>query len=429
MTMRVQAVLMVIVALAMMGLASCDHYNCGSGPNLSGSCTASAPGLGAGGTTGSATAAFVFVSDGAGTGTTGTIDGYTLNTTASTFMATPSYTAPATPLLDSGVGMVVADAQFLYTGFASTNQIFGWSIGADGTLNAVTGSPYSVAFLDFVPSGFGTRSIITNPAGTLLFFSTFQNNVYVYQIGSGGALTPATGSPFSVPFAGNLATDGLGKYLYITDTAAGNHTGSQVAAFAIGSSGALTPVQGSPFAFPMWQVLGDPTGKFLIGTTGQSVAVSGTDDDHLYVFGITQAGTGVTNAGAIAAVQGSPFTTESSPLSIAVQSNTNGNLVYSFGLADSDLAFNPVEGFELSSTGTLTLASGSPFSDATVGDLGQLDQSGAFLFVYGGIFNTSTNAITYQMGAFDVGSGGTLTQPTSILTLPAGGFFAVTDPQ
>jgi hypothetical protein len=179
----------------------------------------------------------------------------------------------------------------------------------------------------------------------------------------------------------------------------------------------------------MWQVLGDPTGKFLIGTTGQSVAVSGTDDDHLYVFGITQAGTGVTNAGAIAAVQGSPFTTESSPLSIAAQSNANGNLVYSFGLADSDLAFNPVEGFELSSTGTLTLASGSPFSDATVGDLGQLDQSGAFLFVYGGIFNTSTNAITYQMGAFDVGSGGTLTQPTSILTLPAGGFFAVTDPQ
>jgi hypothetical protein len=33
------------------------------------------------------------------------------------------------------------------------------------------------------------------------------------------------------------------------------------------------------------------------------------------------------------------------------------------------------------------------------------------------------------MGDFDVGSGGTLTQPTSILTLPAGGFFAVTDPQ
>jgi 6-phosphogluconolactonase len=426
MTMRVRAVLMLLVALATIGLASCDHYNCSTGPILSGSCTASATGLGSGGTTGSATAAFVFVSDGAGTGTAGTIDGYTLNTTASTFAATPSYTAPSTPLLDSGVGMVVAQAQFLYTGFASTNQIFGWSIGADGTLTAVNGSPYSVSFMDFVPAGFGTQSIITNPAGTLLFFSTFQDNIYVYQIGSGGVLTAAAGSPFSAPFSGNLATDGLGKYLYITD--ANDHAGSQIAAYSIGTSGSLTAVQGSPFAFPMWQVQGDPTGKFLIGTTGHSVALNGTDDDHLYVFGITQAGTNVTNAGAIAPVTGSPFATQFSPLSIAVQSNTSGNLVYSFGLADSDLAFNPVEGYELGSTGTLTLASGSPFSDATVGDLGQLDQSGAFLFVYGGIFNTSTNTITYQLGAFDVGSGGTLTQPTSTLTLPAGGFFAVTDP-
>jgi hypothetical protein len=427
---------MLVAGLAIMGLASCGHYNCASGANFgSANCTPSGGGISQGpGGTGSATAAFVFVADAAGTGTTGTIDGYTLNTSASTFAATPSYTAPATPLNDGGVGLVVAQEKFLYTGFPSTEQILGWSIGADGTLTAA-GSPYTAPFMSTVPAGLGTQSIMVNPAGTLLFFSTLHDKVYVYQIGSGGVLTEATGSPFSVSFGGNLATDGLGNYLYITD--ASGHTGTGIAAYVIGSTCAtagsactLTPVPGSPFVganYSMWQVQGEPTGNYLIGTTGQSVAVNGTDNDNLYVFGITTSGA---NAGAITQL-GSVSTGANSPLGIAVQSNTNGNLVYSFGIEDSvpALGFNPVDGFSLSSTGTLTQLSTSPFSNAAVGDQGELDQSGAFLFVYGAILNESTQTFTYQMGAFDVGSDGTLTQPTSTLTLTNGGYFAVTDPQ
>ena len=385
------------------------------------------------GTTGSATAAFVFVADAAGTGTTGTIDGYTLNTTASTFGPTPTYAAPATPLNDSGVGLVVAQKKYLYTGFGSTNTIYGWSIGTDGNLTAVSNSPYAAPFMDLVVSGFGTQSIMVNPAGTLLFFSTFTGNIYVYQIGSDGALTAAIGSPFSAPFGGNLATDGLGNYLYITD--ANGHAGTEIAAYVIGSSCAtvggtcaLAAVPGSPFASAsdnMWQVQGEPTGKYLIGTTGQSVAVNGVDNDFLYVFSITTTGA---SAGAITPL-GSVGTGANSPVSVAVQSNTNGNLVYSFGIEDSALGFNPVEGFSLNSAGTLTPLSSSPFSNAAVGDLGAFDQSGSFLFVYGGIFNIGTQTNTFQMGAFDVGSDGTLTQPTSTLTLTNGGFFAVTDPQ
>jgi hypothetical protein len=435
MTMRVRAVLMLAAGLAVMGLASCGHYTCGATFGSS-SCTPSSGGLGtSGGGGGSATAAFVFVADAAGTGTTGTIDGYTLNTTAATFGPTPSYTAPATPLNDNGVGLVVAQEKFLYTGFASTEQILGWSIGSDGSLTAA-GSPYAAPFMSSVPAGFGTQSIMVNPAGTLLFFSTFLNNVYVYQIGTGGVLTAATGSPFTVSFSGNLATDGLGNYLYITD--ASGHAGTGIAAYVIGSGCAttggtctLTAVPGSPFTganYSMWQVQGEPTGKYLIGTTGQSVAVNGADNDNLYVFGITTSGA---NAGAITQL-GSVATGTNSPLSVAVQSNTNGNLVYSFGIEDSALGFNPVDGFSLNSTGALTQLSTSPFSNAAVGDQGALDQNGAFLFVYGAIFNESTQTFTYQMGAFDVGTGsnlGTLTEPTSTLTLTNGGYFAVTDPQ
>jgi 6-phosphogluconolactonase (cycloisomerase 2 family) len=425
MTMRVRASLTMILAVAMMGLTSCDHYNCATGPTLGSTCTPSGSGIGSTGTGGSATAAFVFVSDGGGTGKTGTIDGFTLNTSASTFLPTPSFTAPATPLLDDGVGMVIAQKKFLYTGFGSTNQIYGWSIGTDGSLTAVTGSPYAAPFMSSVGGGIDTAAVITNPSGTLLFFAdVFQDQVYVYQIASDGVLTPAGGSPFSVPFAGNMTTDGMGKYLYITDVFS-NHTGTEVAAYSIASTGALTAVMGSPFVFPMWQVQGEPTGNFLVGTSGKSAApgLSGADDLHLYVFSIQQAGP---NAGAISPVAGSPFNTVYSPLSIAVQLNTNGNLVYSFGVNDSDLAFNPIEGYQLSSRGTLTAVTGSPFSNVAEGSLAQFDQSGAFLFVYGGI-DTSGNII-YQLGAVDVASGA-LTQPTPTLTLASRGFFAVTDGQ
>ena len=64
MTMRVRGVLMLVAGLAVMGLASCGHYNCSSGATFgNSSCTASGGGLGSGGGGGSATAAFVFVAD------------------------------------------------------------------------------------------------------------------------------------------------------------------------------------------------------------------------------------------------------------------------------------------------------------------------------------------------------------------------------
>jgi len=75
------------------------------------------------------------------------------------------------------------------------------------------------------------------------------------------------------------------------------------------------------------------------------------------------------------------------------------------------------------------MVSGSPFSGLTEGSQGAFDQSGDFLFDYAEFLNSGTNAITWQMGALSVGSAGALSQPTSALTLPTGGFFVVTDPQ
>jgi hypothetical protein len=436
MTKRVRTVLVLMVALAAMGLASCDHYNCATSATFgSSTCSASTPGLGSSGGGGSATAAFVFAVDSSASSTQGSIVGYTLDTSALTFGSTTPYTAPTVPINDGGVGMVVAQSQFLYVGFGSVGQLYGWSIDTTGNLTAISGSPYSANFLaDFV-GGVGDANMIVNPAGTILFISdTLLNQIYVYQIGTGGVLTPATGSPFPVPFEPmNLATDGMGKYLYATNGNFSTHTGSEIAAYVIGSSCAtsggactLTTVPGSPFAFPMWLVKGEPTGQFLIGTSGNTLSQSLKDDNNLYVFSITPSGA---NAGAIAAVAGSPFPTQNSPFSIAVQSNPNGNLVYSFSINDTATGFNPTEGYQLSSAGVLTVDTGSPFSGVGNGDWGQFDQSGAFLMDYASFFDAGTNQVITQLTPLDVGTGGALTQPIATLTLTSPGFWVVTDPK
>ncbi len=423
MKMRVQAILTLIVAMAVMGLASCDHYNCNSGATF-GDTTCSGTGTGTGGN-GSATAAFVFLANSENVAG-GTVDGYTLNTILGTLSATPNYTPPSIPGNDAGMGMVVAQKQYLYTAYStgSPGEIFGWTISAEGLLTAMT--PVTGQFLNAatkLPSA--PQRIITNPAGTLLFLAdSIQDEIFVYQIGTGGTLTEVPGTPIPVGFApGNLATDGQGNFLYATD--GGNtHTGTQIAAFTIGgtgtSFGTLTPVTGSPFTgtgFDMWQVQGEPTGKFLIGTTGRSLSVNAVDDDNLYVFSIAQPGT--PSAGAITLVTTSP--TQHSPMSVAVQ--TNGNLVYSFGFNDGANGFNPAEGYILSSTGTLTAVGGSPFTDAGIGDVGQFDQSGQYIFVYGGVGNVNT---VYQMTALSV-VGGVPSDP--LTTLAFGGLWVATDPQ
>jgi hypothetical protein len=310
---------------------------------------------------------------------------------------------------------VVAQSKYLYVAFPATGQIFAYTMSSGGSLTTITGSPFSASFLIGEPLG-GLWSMITNPAGTLLFMAdTSGMSVHVYQIGSSGALTKVSGSPFAVPlFAGNLGTDGLGKYLYVTD----NINPTEVAAYAIGSSGSLAVVPGSPFVYPMVQIQGDPSGKFLVGVQQSTFGLN-----SLYVFNITQSGS---SAGAIAPVSGSPFATTFVPLSFAVQPNSGGTLIYTFSENATQTAYNPIEGFQLSTTsGALTAATGSPYSGVSSGFWGQFDQSGTNLLVYGGVTNGS--AVTTYLGALSVGSDGTLTQPTPQLTIATPGFWAVTD--
>jgi len=423
MALKVRALLGVLAVLASMFLVACSgSYHCQVTFGSSGCTPPGSSGTGSGtggGGGGNGSSVLVFAIDQAGT-----IDGYTLNNSGGTFQTTSGYTPPAVPANDGGVGLVVANQQFLYAGFGVTETIYGWSISSSGSLTPVSGSPYAAAFMSSVGNGQVTSSVITNPTGTLLFFASTLGEIFVYQIGSDGSLTAVTGSPFAAGISPvNMTTDGLGKYLYATE---GNvsHLGTEVAAFSIASNGALTPVAGSPFALPLWQVQGEPTGNFLIGTTGQSAGINGTDNNFLYVYSIQQTGA---NAGALTAVTGSPFATQYSPYAIAVQPDTGGNLVYSFGFNDDLSGFNPPEAYIIDpTTGALSVVSGSPFSNAAEGSWGQFDQSGTNLFLWGEVKSSGT--FSYPLSALEVGSTGTLSQPTSPLDLNTQGFWTATDP-
>jgi 6-phosphogluconolactonase (cycloisomerase 2 family) len=318
---------------------------------------------------------------------------------------------------------VVAQTKFVYALFASTNQVYGWSINSStGVLTALSNFPASV-ILNPPQVSYNQYNMITDPAGNYLFISNSGlNQIMVFAIDSTtGALTAVPNSPFPTTMAspGNLATDGLGKYLYVSQ--AGGHTSAEIQGFAIGSNGALTPMS-SLFNYPMWQLQGEASGKYMIGTSGNSLSVTGADDKNLYVFSINQS-TGALTEVATQATTYSPFTIA------AVPPSTNKELVYSFSVNDSGSGYGyyPIEGFQLNTTtGTLTELTNSPFQNVFTGQWGQFDQSGSNLIVFSNGISGSTTLT--QLGPLSVDASGNLTQPISAATLVTPGYWVVTDP-
>jgi DNA-binding beta-propeller fold protein YncE len=142
----------------------------------------------------------------------------------------------------AGTGMgITPDGRFLYVATTTTNQLFGFSIGEDGGLTAVPGSPYSVSAF---PEG-----IAIAPDGHHLFLASpgpvrpdTIHAVSAFTIGHDGVLQPVPGSPFQAgagPVGIGVTPDG--RFLYVSD-----FDGNDLNGFAIGSGSALTKTPGSP---------------------------------------------------------------------------------------------------------------------------------------------------------------------------------------
>jgi len=134
--------------------------------------------------------------------------------------------------------------QFLYTANLFSNDVSAYAIDREtGSLSPVPGSPFAA---QNQPIG-----IAIDPLGHFVFaVNRYSDNVSVYAINrSTGSLTQVSGSPFQTgrnPVAVGL--DPSGRFVYVANTAVLPANVSTVSGFTLDpTTGALTPVPGSPF--------------------------------------------------------------------------------------------------------------------------------------------------------------------------------------
>jgi len=393
MTMKVRVLFVTAVLGATMWFVGCDHYNCSSGATFgASSCTTTSGGLGeSGGGSGSISqTAFVYVVD----NKHGGISLLGLNVDASgTFAPISSFVSPTLPVAPvASAGAVVVGGSFLYVPF-SDGLLYGFSIDSgSGALTAVTNSPYSLP---------GGTAIAATPNGFLLFVGD-PTGISSFTIGTDGSLSNSSHLSTTEPVS--MTVDGLGRYLYTVD-------GASINAFAVNqTTGVLTSLGSFATGSSIAYVTGEASGNFILGVTNETGS-NGISDNHIYVFSIS--------SGALAQVNGSPFATVNPPTSLTV--SPNGDFVYAFTeTITTGATFDPIEGYSIGSTGTLTSLGTVP---DFLGEVGHFDQSGDYLFMVGSETNAPLAGVV-PLTADPTSGGLSSTLPN---TGAAGLTFAVTD--
>jgi len=173
---------------------------------------------------------------------------------------------------------------------STSNAYLAISLGTGGDLlysySASTGAMTELVQVN-LPSTTSSsdQAAVFNAAGTILYIarSGTGGGVVPYTIGSGGALTLVTGSPFATGNgSASLVIDGTGDYLYV-----GNKVDGTISAFSIASTGVLTALSGSPYASGAGIAsLGrDNSGDYILAAN-----IGGSPDVGMYSFDTTVAG-------------------------------------------------------------------------------------------------------------------------------------------
>jgi 6-phosphogluconolactonase len=177
---------------------------------------------------------------------------------------TPNASLPKTVVMDPS-------GNFLYVANTGSNNISIFSIAA--STGALTQLPNSPVAINLTP-----LNMVLSPSASFLFVSADNaalqptGVVEVFGVAS-GVLTPLGYFPTAGTNPDGLAVNPTGTYLY-----AANYGSNSISVLGIGSSGALTTVQGSPFngngyLGPISLTL-DPKGQFLYVANQRSTNVA-----------------------------------------------------------------------------------------------------------------------------------------------------------
>jgi 6-phosphogluconolactonase len=251
-------------------------------------------------------------------------DGNTLYAVSGTSSATLS----AYTLSSGTLGSAASQLNLTIPGFASDSIVpTGVTVLANGKAVFVTAYDLSAY----------------NPGGTTTS-SASPGWIFVFTTGSGGALTPVTGSPYSAgvkPSA--VATDPTDRYVYVTDFAS-----NQLIGYGIYTGYTLNFLQNGPYKTggQPTSVSIDPRGKFMYVSNSLDSSVTA------YVIDLT---TG-TPSTAINSTGSQTNSTDTQPVSIAVDPAL-GRYVYT-----ANYLGNSVSGFRLDPTaGTLKQTQATPY--------------------------------------------------------------------
>jgi 6-phosphogluconolactonase (cycloisomerase 2 family) len=165
-----------------------------------------------------------------------------------------------------------------------------------------------------------------------------SGQISAFTLGSSGALTPVAGSPFAVGVAPTaIASDPTSSFVYVAD-----YTQNVLLAYAAQSNGGLTAIGNAAIS---------------TGTGPNSVTI---DPSGAYVYVANYGGTlsafGISSTGALTSLTGTAV--NAGPTSVFVE--PRGKYLYTAGYVD-----NTVYGSELNtSSGTLNAVQGTPFPAA-----------------------------------------------------------------
>lgn len=259
--------------------------------------------------------------------------------TAGTYLYVVSGTSSATlteyALSSGAIGSVVATQTLTLAGYPSDTIVpTGVAILANNT--TVQGAAVFVTAYDqsvYNPGGSTKSGDDANPGW-----------VFSFAIGSGGALTAATGSPYEAgvkPSA--IVTTPTNEYVYVTDWAS-----NELIGYSIQDGSRLSFLVNGPFKTgnEPTAITIDPRGKFIYVTNGLDSSVSA------YAIDLT---TG-TPASAMSATSGSANGTDTQPVAVVVDPAL-GRFVYT-----ANQLGNSISGFMLNPTaGTLNANQATPY--------------------------------------------------------------------
>ncbi|MEV4893702.1 PKD domain-containing protein [Nonomuraea sp. NPDC055795] len=154
-----------------------------------------------------------------------------------------------------GAMSIPPDGRHLYLTCSDTSEVYGFAIGSDGALTALPRSPYAVSTFPegITASPDGRFVYVASPAPGAGNTPPGDGAVSGFSVGADGALTPVKGSPVPAGIGPvGITTLPDGRFLYAStgdpdDDNPDDGFDGALSAFGLGAAGTMRTLPGSPF--------------------------------------------------------------------------------------------------------------------------------------------------------------------------------------